>query len=94
MFDANRVLIDAFVSTARRVFRETYPGVSPELDAGLERAARTALTTLRNCDCPYHHELAARLPACELTEIEASGHLMQEDAPQANIAAALRFFAS
>jgi hypothetical protein len=54
MFDANRVLIDAFVRTARRVFRETYPGVSPELDAGLERAARTALTTLRNCDCPYH----------------------------------------
>lgn len=54
MFDANRVLIDAFVSTARQVFRETYPDLSPELDAGLERAARTALTTLRNCDCPYH----------------------------------------
>jgi pimeloyl-ACP methyl ester carboxylesterase len=39
-------------------------------------------------------ELAAMLPECELTEIEACGHLMQEDAPEAIIAAALRFFAS
>ncbi len=54
MFDANRVLIDAFVGSARAVYRETYPGLTPELDAGLERAARIALTTLRNCDCPYH----------------------------------------
>lgn len=54
MFDANRVLIDAFVSSARQAYRETYPGVREELEAGLERAARTALLTLRNCDCPYH----------------------------------------
>ncbi|MDZ7670177.1 MAG: metal-dependent phosphohydrolase [Gammaproteobacteria bacterium] len=54
MFDANRVLIDAFVSKARRAYRETYPDVSADLEAGLERAARIALTTLRNCDCPYH----------------------------------------
>ncbi|MEQ8859611.1 MAG: hypothetical protein RIC56_13275 [Pseudomonadales bacterium] len=47
-------MIDAFVGSAREVYRETYPGLAPELDAGLERAARTALTTLRNCDCPYH----------------------------------------
>lgn len=54
MFDANRVLIDAFVTAARQAYRETYPGLDGELEAGLERAARTALATLRNCDCPYH----------------------------------------
>lgn len=37
-------------------------------------------------------ELAAMIPACELTEIPGSGHLMQEDAPEAILAAALRFF--
>ncbi len=54
MFDANGVLIDAFVDSLRAAYRETYPGLAGELVAGLERAARTALTTLRNCDCPYH----------------------------------------
>lgn len=54
MFDAHRVLIDAFVSSARQAYRETYPDLNAELEAGLERAARTALTTLRSCDCPYH----------------------------------------
>lgn len=54
MFDANRVLIDAFVDVARRSYRELYPELPAELDAGLERAARTALITLRQCDCPYH----------------------------------------
>jgi hypothetical protein len=54
MFDASRILIDAFVDAARKAYRELYPGLPAELDAGLERAARTALTTLRQCDCPYH----------------------------------------
>lgn len=54
MFDANRVLIDAFVSKARQAYRETFPDVGAELEGGLERAARIALTALRNCDCPYH----------------------------------------
>lgn len=54
MFDANRILIDAFVQSASQAYRETYPGLPAELEAGLERAARTALTTLRRCDCPYH----------------------------------------
>ncbi|MBX2806385.1 MAG: alpha/beta hydrolase [Hyphomicrobiales bacterium] len=39
-------------------------------------------------------ELAAMLPGCELIGIDACGHLMQEDAPEAIIAAALRFFAA
>lgn len=38
-------------------------------------------------------ELAAAIPGCDMTEIAGSGHLMQEDAPEAIIAAALRFFA-
>ena len=39
-------------------------------------------------------ELAAMIPNCDFTEIVGSGHLMQEDAPEAITAAALRFFAS
>lgn len=36
--------------------------------------------------------LAARIPGCELTEIADCGHLMQEDAPEAIVSAALRCF--
>jgi pimeloyl-ACP methyl ester carboxylesterase len=38
-------------------------------------------------------ELAAMIPGCDLTEVPESGHLMQEDAPEAIMAAAVRFFA-
>ena len=38
-------------------------------------------------------ELAAMIPGCEFIEVPGCGHLMQEDAPEAIIAAALRFFA-
>lgn len=38
-------------------------------------------------------ELVARIPDCEFVEIPGAGHLMQEDAPEAIVAAALRFFA-
>ena len=34
------------------------------------------------------------IPGCDLTEIYECGHLIQEDAPEAIIAAALRFFES
>jgi pimeloyl-ACP methyl ester carboxylesterase len=37
-------------------------------------------------------ELAQLIPGCELIEIPDCGHLMQEDAPEAIISAALRFF--
>jgi len=37
-------------------------------------------------------ELAGLIPGCELAEIPACGHLVQEDAPEAIVAAALRFF--
>jgi pimeloyl-ACP methyl ester carboxylesterase len=37
-------------------------------------------------------KLAAMIPGCELVEVPGSGHLMQEDAPEVIIAAALRFF--
>ena len=39
-------------------------------------------------------ELAVMIPDCELTEVPGSGHLMQEDAPEVIMAAAVRFFAS
>ncbi|HTW28634.1 MAG TPA: alpha/beta hydrolase [Acetobacteraceae bacterium] len=38
-------------------------------------------------------ELAAMLQVCELIVVPGSGHLMQEDAPEAIVATALRFFA-
>lgn len=37
-------------------------------------------------------ELADMIPDCEFIEIPGAGHLMQEDAPEAIVAAALRFF--
>jgi pimeloyl-ACP methyl ester carboxylesterase len=37
-------------------------------------------------------ELAAMIPGCSLVEIPKAGHLMQEDAPEAIVSAALRFF--
>ncbi len=37
-------------------------------------------------------ELAAMLPDCIFTIVPGSGHLMQEDAPEAIVSAALRFF--
>ena len=37
-------------------------------------------------------ELAQLIPGCELIEIPDSGHLMQDDVPDAIISAALRFF--
>jgi pimeloyl-ACP methyl ester carboxylesterase len=39
------------------------------------------------------YELAAMLPNCDFYEVAGSGHLMQEDAPEAIMSAALRFFA-
>ena len=37
-------------------------------------------------------ELAGMIPNCQLQAVPAAGHLMQEDAPEAIVAAALRFF--
>jgi len=54
MFDANRVLIEAFIASARQAYREMFPDLDAEHAAGLERAARTGLVTLRRCDCAYH----------------------------------------
>jgi len=39
-------------------------------------------------------KLAALLPDCRFAEVPGSGHLMQEDAPEAIVAAALRFFSA
>jgi pimeloyl-ACP methyl ester carboxylesterase len=39
-------------------------------------------------------ELAAMIPGCRRLEIPDAGHLMQEDAPEAIVSAALRFFDS
>lgn len=37
-------------------------------------------------------ELAAMIPSCVFQEVEGAGHLVQEDAPEAIVSAALRFF--
>ena len=36
--------------------------------------------------------LSGMLPGCDYSEVDGAGHLMQEDAPEAIVAAALRFF--
>lgn len=54
MFDANQTIIDAFIGHLLRALHESYPGSETEIGNALERAARTALQTLANCDCPYH----------------------------------------
>lgn len=38
--------------------------------------------------------LTSMIPDCEFVEVPGSGHLMQEDAPEAIVAAALRFFSA
>ncbi len=38
-------------------------------------------------------KLAGMIPGCEFREVPGAGHLMQEDAPEAIVAAALTFFA-
>jgi pimeloyl-ACP methyl ester carboxylesterase len=40
----------------------------------------------------HGRELAAMIPGCDFTEVPSSGHLMQEDAPEVIMAAAIRFF--
>lgn len=38
--------------------------------------------------------LAGLFPDCYLTDIDGAGHLVQEDAPEAIVAEALRFFSA
>ena len=54
MFNPNRTLIDAFVDHTLMGYRETFPAHDQDHDQLLEQAARAALETLLNCDCPYH----------------------------------------
>lgn len=54
MFNANRIVIDAFVTDVCQRFHAAYPEPEPGFEAALEEAARTALETLLQCDCPYH----------------------------------------
>jgi hypothetical protein len=54
MFNANAIIVDAFLEHLTSGFRMLFPGADPRYADALERAARTALETLTNCDCPYH----------------------------------------
>ncbi len=54
MFNANRIVIDAFVDDAIHRFQAAFPEPEPGYEAALEQATRTALETLLQCDCPYH----------------------------------------
>jgi hypothetical protein len=54
MFDPQQTLIDAFVPHLLRALRDTFPDADPAIADALDRAARTALQTLCNCDCAYH----------------------------------------
>lgn len=54
MFNANRIVIDAFVADAIQRYQAAFPEPEPGYEAALEQATRTALETLLQCDCPYH----------------------------------------
>ena len=54
MFNPKRTVIDAFVAHCVERYREAFPNVDPGHEELLDQAARAALETLLNCDCPYH----------------------------------------
>lgn len=54
MFNPYRTVIDAFVTHCVRRYQEAFPNRNLGHEEFLEQAARTALETLLNCDCPYH----------------------------------------
>ena len=54
MFNPKSQLIDAFVAHVLGEFRRMFPTGTDAQCASLEQAARTAMQTLLNCDCPYH----------------------------------------
>ena len=54
MFNPNVTLIDAFVTHTLQEFRRLFAEPQPAQLQSIEQAARTALETLLNCDCPYH----------------------------------------
>lgn len=54
MFNPNVTLINTFVTHTLQEFRRLFATPEAEQLQSLEQAARTALETLLNCDCPYH----------------------------------------
>ncbi len=54
MFNPNTKLIDAFVAHTVSEFLRLFPEPENHQTQSLEQAARTAMETLLNCDCPYH----------------------------------------
>ena len=55
MFDAQRLVTEAFVDHLIDAFRRAFPDSYPNLEAVLEQACRTALETLANTDAAYHN---------------------------------------
>ena len=54
MFNPNTTLIDTFVERTLLECQRLFAEVEAAQMQSLEQAARTALETLLNCDCPYH----------------------------------------
>ena len=54
MFNPHQPVIDAFVEQMLSRFSEAFPDTDPQKSRSLDQAARMALETLLNCDCPYH----------------------------------------
>lgn len=54
MFNPNIAVINAFVSHSLEEFERSFTNTTQAHLSALEQAARTALETLLNCDCPYH----------------------------------------
>jgi len=54
MFNPNIAVINAFVAHSLEEFERSFADTTQAQLSSLEQAARTALETLLNCDCPYH----------------------------------------
>ena len=54
MFDAQRLVTEAFVDHLIDAFRRAFPNPNPKLEGVLEHACRSSLETLANTDAAYH----------------------------------------
>lgn len=55
MFDAQRLVTEAFVDHMIDAFRRAFPNSYPQLEGALEHACRSSLETLANTDAAYHN---------------------------------------
>ena len=77
MFNPHQPVIEAFVDQSLARFVEAFPESDPQLHRSLDQAARMALETLLNCDCPYH-DLHHTILVTDVGQTILQGRLMAQ----------------